>query len=52
MVNISVVPQGFENNIGKAKGHQILHGFFAQIVVDTIDLVFPEYRKKFIIDVL
>ena len=32
------VPERFEDRIGKAKRQEILHRFFAQVVIDPIDL--------------
>ena len=37
--DIVAVPQGFKNSIGKPKSQYILHRFFAQIVVNAVDLL-------------
>ena len=33
-------PQGLKQHIGKTHGEQVLHRFFAQIMVDAVNLVF------------
>ena len=38
IVDIMIIPKRLEQNIGKAHGHQVLYGFFTQIMVDTVDL--------------
>ena len=40
MTDIFRTPQRFKNNIGKTQHKYILHCFFAQIVVYTVDLIF------------
>jgi len=42
VVDVASIPDGLENGVGKSKNHDILHGFFTQIVIDAIDLVFIE----------
>ena len=50
MINIAIVPQRFKNHIGKPQRHQILHGLFAQIMIDTIDLAFPKHQQQLIVN--
>src|SRR4026208_1931203 len=38
MVNVISVPQRFKDGIGKARDQNVLHCFFTQIMVNTIDL--------------
>ena len=38
MVNVATVPDGFKNAICQAKNKDVLDGFFAEIVVDAVDL--------------
>ena len=45
VVNIIPVPQRFEYYIGKSQGQHILYCFFAQKVVDPVNLVFLENRS-------
>ena len=42
MIYILRIPERLKQHISKADRHQILHGFFAQIMIDTIDLRFGE----------
>jgi len=42
MVDIFGLPQRFEQDVGKAHRHQVLHGFLAQIMVDPVNLRFGE----------
>src|SRR5437016_4671663 len=39
MVDVALVPERFEHAIGKTKHQHVLHGLFAEIMVDTEDLV-------------
>ena len=36
------VPSGAENPVAEAQGHQVLDHLLAQVVVDTVELVFFE----------
>ncbi len=38
MVDVLGLPQRFEQDVGKADGHQVLDGFLAQVMVDPVDL--------------
>jgi hypothetical protein len=44
------IPQGLEQGVGEAQGHQVLHGFLAEIVVDTVDGRFGEDAGDGIVD--
>ena len=39
VIDIVVVPQRFEESVGEAKRQDVLHGFFAEIVIDSVDLI-------------
>ena len=43
MVNVSPVPGRLKNRIIETKYQDVLNRLFAQIVVDTIDLIFSEH---------
>ena len=43
VVDIFMIPDGFENTVGEAEHHNILHRFFPEIMIDTVDLRFIEY---------
>ncbi len=40
VVNVSSIPKGLKDAVGKAQNNDVLNGFFAQIVIDAINLVF------------
>ena len=42
VINIAPVPHRFKNAVGQTKNKDILDGFFAEVVVDTIDLFLAE----------
>jgi hypothetical protein len=46
MVDVIAIPQRFENAVGKPKDKDVLNRFFAQIVIDPIDLVLREYAEN------
>ncbi|MCY1173104.1 hypothetical protein D9M73_132550 [compost metagenome] len=50
MVDLVVAPHRLQQGIGKTQGHQVLHGFLAQVVVDAEHLSFFEYRANGFID--
>ena len=40
VIDVVAIPDRLEDGVGKAEDDQVLHGFFAQIVIDAIDLFF------------
>src|SRR5690606_15066065 len=50
VVDMSRVPDGLEQDIGKAQGKQVLDRLFAEVVVDAIDLIFGEDLADFVVD--
>jgi len=50
VIDVSCVPERFEQYVGKAQSHEVLYGFFAEVVVDTEDLVFLEDRTDGLVD--
>jgi hypothetical protein len=38
--DVIAVPERFKNGVGKPECQDILHGFFSQVMVDPVDLVF------------
>ncbi len=43
VVDVIARPQWLENRVGEAQSEDVLHGFFAEIMVDTVNLVLVEY---------
>jgi len=46
MVDVVAVPERLEDGIGEAKDHDVLHGLFAQVVVEAVDLPLLENVGK------
>ena len=40
MIDVAAVPDRLEDSVGEAERQDVLHRFFAQIVVDAVDLLF------------
>ena len=43
MIDVSAIPNRLDNGVGKPKRKDILHRLFAEIVVNSINLLFLEY---------
>src|ERR1700694_2374235 len=43
VVDVTPVPDGFEDGVVEPKHHNILYGLFPQIVIDTVNLIFVQY---------
>src|SRR5207244_413769 len=39
VINVAAVPDRLENSVGETKSQNILDGFFAQVVIDAVDLL-------------
>ena len=50
MVDVRAVPQRLEQNIGEAQGHQVLHRFLAEVVVDPEDAALGKHRADLVVD--
>ena len=44
MVDVTAVPDWLEDGVIETKHHDVLDGFFSQVVIDAIDLLFGKYR--------
>jgi len=42
MIDIISVPERFKNSIGESCNEYILNGFFSEVVIDPVDLLFRE----------
>src|SRR5258708_37371887 len=40
VIDIATVPDGLEDSVGKAERHDVLNRFFAQIMIDAVNLFF------------
>ena len=52
MIDMLLVPQWLEHAVGKAKGQNILHRLFAEIMIDTIYLAFIPIAENFAVQLL
>ena len=52
MIDVVIVPKWLEQDVAKANSHQVLHRFFAQIVVDAIYLILAKVIGKRRVQVL
>ena len=43
MIDVTPVPDGLEDGIVEPKHHNILYGFFPQVVIDTVNLILLHY---------
>lgn len=50
VVDLIVAPHRLQQGIGEAQGHQVLHGFLAQVVVDAEYLVFLQHCANRFVD--
>ena len=46
VIDVLVVPNRLEDAVGEPDDHQILNGFFPQIVIDAEDLRFVEHAPR------
>lgn len=46
-VDVPAVPVRFEDHVGKAEDHDVLHGFFAEVVIDAVNLRFIQDAVQF-----
>src|SRR5579863_1883467 len=50
MVNVAAVPDRLENSFAKAEGQDILHGLFAEVMINAINLIFFENVLDFAVE--
>ena len=48
--NIGATPQRLKNGVTKAQHHEVLHGLFAEVMVDPVDLAFLEVLRHLVVD--
>jgi hypothetical protein len=47
VIDVLAIPDGLKDAIGKSKDHQVLNRLLAEIVVDSIDLIFVKGISQF-----
>jgi hypothetical protein len=52
MIDVFLIPEGLENPIGEAEREDILNRLFAQVMIDTVDLVLAEDSTELTIELL
>ena len=46
-VDVAAVPVGFENHVGEAENHDVLHRLLTEVMVDAVDLPFLQVAVQF-----
>ena len=49
MIDVAAVPDGLENPVGKAKSQNVLDSFFAQVMINAIDLVLGDAAQQLLV---
>ena len=52
VIYIAAVPDRLENAIGKSKCQDVLNGFFAEVVINAIDLILAGNLEKLLVQCL
>ena len=42
VVDVAPVPNRLKHRVGETEHHDVLHGLFAEIVIDSVDLLFVQ----------
>src|SRR5579862_782993 len=50
VVDVGAVPERFDNAVGETENHDVLDGFFAEVMVDAVDLLFTEDFFQFLVE--
>ena len=50
VVDVGTIPERFNNAVRETENHHVLDGFLAEIVIDTIDLLFGEDFLQFLVE--
>src|SRR5258708_10279098 len=50
VVNVTPVPDGLKDSVGKAECHDVLNGFFAQVMVDAVYLFLVRHLEQLLIE--
>ena len=49
VVDVVLVPDGLEDAVGEAQGHDVLHRLLAEVVVDAVDLGLVEVAPDLLV---
>ena len=50
VIDVRVVPQRLEQDVGETKRHEVLHRLLAEVVIDAEDISLEENRADHIVD--
>jgi hypothetical protein len=48
-VDVLAIPDRFEQPVAKAEHHYVLNGFFPEVVIDAINLIFVQNLLDFLV---
>ena len=46
MIDVMIVPKRFKQHVAKPNSHQVLHGLFAKVMVDAVNLAFIKMLRQ------
>ena len=49
VIDVAAVPDRLENSVGEAQSQNVLNGFFAQVVIDAVDLLFVGHPQQLLV---
>ena len=49
VIDVTSVPDRLEDSVGKAESQNVLNGFFAQVVIDAVDLLFIGHPQQLLV---
>ena len=50
VVHVIAIPQRLDNVVGKTEHHQVLNGFFSQVMIDAVNLIFREHLLEVLVE--
>ena len=50
VINIVAIPDGFKARIGKAEDQHVLDRLFAQVVIDTVELLLADHGEQLMVE--
>jgi hypothetical protein len=50
VVDVIAIPERLDDVVGKPENQNVLHGFFAEVMVDAVDLIFVEDLLEFFVE--
>src|SRR5215216_7410527 len=50
VIDVAAIPERLKDAVAESKGQNVLHRFFAQIMVDPVDLAFVEHAQHMAVE--